>query len=194
MQAYYIVPVPSGPVDPGFGQPGPPPGVWPSPGHPAHPIAPGGPPPGIWGGPWQPPQVWPQPPQWGGPVDPGYGVPRPPGTWGGAGEPMPTPPIVIPPGKPGDPPTVWPPPGRPAHPIVLPPDPPPTVWPDPPGKPPGGQTGSISNPINLPPAGAGGTQPGFWALAYFQELDGWVWVWVPAPTEPSTPPAEPKKR
>jgi hypothetical protein len=29
---------------------GPPPGIWPSPGHPAHPIAPGGRPPGFWGG------------------------------------------------------------------------------------------------------------------------------------------------
>jgi hypothetical protein len=34
-----------GPVDPGYGVPGPgqpPVGIWPSPGHPAHPIAPGG--------------------------------------------------------------------------------------------------------------------------------------------------------
>ncbi len=29
---------------------GPPVGIWPSPGHPAHPIAPGGPPLGFWGG------------------------------------------------------------------------------------------------------------------------------------------------
>lgn len=59
----------------------PPVGIWPSPGHPAHPIAPGGPPPGIWpspghpahpivlppeGGvpPIQPPDsVWPNPPE-----------------------------------------------------------------------------------------------------------------------------------
>jgi hypothetical protein len=59
---------------------------------------------------------------------------------------------------------------------------PPTVWPEPPGPPPGGETGSISNPINLPPSEAGGTTPGFWALAYFQEINGWVWVWVPVPT------------
>lgn len=46
---------------------GPPPGIWPSPGHPAHPIAPGGRPPGIWGGPGSLPRP-------GRPVDPGYGV------------------------------------------------------------------------------------------------------------------------
>jgi hypothetical protein len=39
-----------------------PPGIWPSPGHPAHPIAPGGQPPsepplGFWGG-VAPPQIW----------------------------------------------------------------------------------------------------------------------------------------
>jgi hypothetical protein len=36
-----------------------PPGIWPSPGHPAHPIAPGGsePPLGFWGG-VAPPQIW----------------------------------------------------------------------------------------------------------------------------------------
>jgi hypothetical protein len=56
------------------------------------------------------------------------------------------------------------------------------VWPTPPGAPPGGETGSISNPINLPPAGAGGMEPGFWSLAFFEQLNGWVWVWVPVPT------------
>jgi hypothetical protein len=79
---------------------------------------------------------------------------------------------------------VWPeppvsiiiPPPHVEHPI------PPNVWPTPPGTPPGGQTGSISNPINLPPDVAGGIEPGFWAMAYFAELDGWVWVWVPVPT------------
>ena len=49
---------------------------------------------------------------------------RPPGTWGGAGEPMPTPPIVIPPdalgpGVPAHPIEI---PVYPAHPIVIPPD------------------------------------------------------------------------
>jgi hypothetical protein len=97
---------------------------------------------------------------------------------------------VIPPVKPGDPPTIWPSPGTPTHPIVLPPDPPPTIWPTPPGKPPGGETGSVSNPINLPPATAGGMQPGFWSLAYFEELNGWVWVWVPVPTPPTATPGK----
>jgi hypothetical protein len=43
--------LPPQPVYPDQGLPGQPPGIWPSPGHPAHPIAPGGRPPGIWGGP-----------------------------------------------------------------------------------------------------------------------------------------------
>lgn len=59
----------------------PPPGIWPSPGHPAHPIAPGTPP-GIWGGapPLVTPPIWlPGHPSTGpiypvGPVDPGYGI------------------------------------------------------------------------------------------------------------------------
>lgn len=60
------------------GGPMPPVGIWPSPGHPAHPIAPGGPPPGLWPGghpehpivlpPDKPPEVpppsvWPNPPE-----------------------------------------------------------------------------------------------------------------------------------
>lgn len=191
-QMFYIIPVPEV-----GGQP--PVGIWPSPGHPAHPIhnpwpgdpgfvGPGG---GTWGGAGQP-GPFPPPGTWGGAGQPGP-FPNPPGTWGGAGQPFPTPPIHLPPNRPGEPPTIWPSPGHPAHPIVLPPDPPPQVWPDPPGRPPGGQTGSISNPINLPPAGAGGTQPGFWALAYFQELKGWVWVWVPVANTPEPPPAKPSK-
>lgn len=86
---------------------------------------------------------------------------EPPGIWGGAGEPMPTPPIVIPPidGKP--PVTIWPrPPGSPAHPIVIPDPPsiehpivlPPMIWPEPPdGKPPIGlDPGKPEHPIVLP--------------------------------------------
>jgi hypothetical protein len=61
---------------------------------------------------------------------------------------------------------------------------PPTVWPTPPGAPPGGQSGSIENPIELPPDYAGGDIPGFWALAYFPQLNGWIWVWVPVPARP----------
>lgn len=51
---------PAHPIAPG----GPPPGIWPDPGYPAHPIAPGGPPPGIWPSPGHPahPIVIPEPP------------------------------------------------------------------------------------------------------------------------------------
>jgi hypothetical protein len=96
-------PLPTHPIAPG----GPPPSIWPSPGHPAHPIAPGGRPPGIWGGP---------------PLYPDQGLPGP--------QPIPTPPIYLPPGTiPGAkpehpiyiPPTIWPSPGVPTHPIVIPP-------------------------------------------------------------------------
>jgi hypothetical protein len=86
-----------------IGGPPPQPGVWPGPGYPAHPIAPGGPPP--YPSHPIPPTVWPTPP--GG---------APPGVWGGANQPFPTPPIA-----PGGPPSF------PAHPI------PPVVWPPGPG-------------------------------------------------------------
>jgi hypothetical protein len=83
---------PAHPIAPG----GPPPGIWPSPGHPAHPIAPGGPPPGVWV-----------------PGFPDQGLPVPPGIWPSPG--VPTHPIA--PG--GPPPTAgWVPPGTgPSHPI-----------------------------------------------------------------------------
>lgn len=118
-------------------------------------------PPGIWGGANEP---FPTPPIY----LPGTPGQRPPGIWGGANEPFPTPPIVIPPDKPG----TWPPPNpaHPAHPIVTPP---------PSDKPPGGgDTGSITNPINLPPDTLREVQHGFWQLAFFPELGGWVWTWV----------------
>jgi hypothetical protein len=126
----------------------PPPEIWPSPGHPAHPIAPGG-------GPTHPivlppdVDIWPDegkpehpiviPPDVG--IWPSPGVPThpivipgdPPGIWGDIE--FPEHPIVIPPpveiwppdGKPEHPiflpPSIWPPDGKPEHPIVLPPDP-----------------------------------------------------------------------
>lgn len=132
------------------------------PAYPAHPIyIPGTPthpiyyPPGIWGGGNEPfptpPIVIPPgspgvpthpiyyPPGIWGPTDPrpGYGLPgQPPGTWGGAGEPFPTPPIHLPPVGGGSPPRPTHPiilpgvpthpiilPGHPAHPIILPGDP-----------------------------------------------------------------------
>jgi hypothetical protein len=92
------------PTHPIAGQP---PGIWPSPGHPAHPIAPGGLPPGYWGG------VAPPYPDQGLPGQP----PRP-----SQGPGFPSNPIVLPPYQPGGPPvTIWPSPGHPSHPIVVPP-------------------------------------------------------------------------
>jgi hypothetical protein len=93
----------------GGGPAEPPPGIWPSPGHPAHPIAPGGPPPGVWPWPGRPAH----------PIAPGG---PPPGIWPGPG--APAHPIVLPPDLiPGLPPNIgiWPSPGVPTHPIVLPP-------------------------------------------------------------------------
>jgi hypothetical protein len=113
--------------DHGLPEPQPPVGIWPDPGYPAHPIAPGGPPPGIWPSPGRPTH----------PIAPGG---RPPGIWGGpplypdqglpGPQPIPTPPIYLPPGTiPGlspehpiyIPPSIWPNPGVPTHPIVIPP-------------------------------------------------------------------------
>ena len=94
-----------GPIMP----PAQPPGIWPSPGYPAHPIAPGGPPPVVSPPIYYPPGIWPSP---GHPAHP----------------------IVLPPYEPGGPPvTIWPSPGRPSHPIVMPEPPPP---PEEGGKPP----------------------------------------------------------
>lgn len=61
-----------------------PPQIWPSPGRPAHPIAPGGEPPSIWPGPGDPdfpiqvpPSIWPDPPEGQAPI-PGHPLPIPP--------------------------------------------------------------------------------------------------------------------
>jgi hypothetical protein len=188
-----ITPVDPSSIPPGGQQP-----PW-WPGFPAHPI-----PPTVWptppGGaqpPWWPgapthpipPTVWPNPPVSGQPP-----TGQPPG--------YPSHPIYYPgfPGAPTHPipPTIWPDPGPPPGIIVQPPwwpghpehPIPPEIWPTPPGPPPGGQTGSISNPIELPPSEDGGSQPGYWALAYFPQLSGWIWVWVPVPGTPATPPSK----
>jgi hypothetical protein len=90
------------PRPPGGGKP---PGIWPSPGHPAHPIAPGGKPPGIWGGPPNYVDI-------GGPAD----------------QPGPSHPIVLPPGTEKPPPGIW-------HEPIIPPEiwggPPLWIWGDP---------------------------------------------------------------
>lgn len=141
------------------------------------------------------------PVQSGGPVDPGYGQPAPPeqiwggrppsGSWPGWGPPPANPPgIWGPPGPfptppianvPGLPPTTNP-PGfgpHPSHPIVHP------QPPQPPGGG-GGQPGTPTPPINLPPEPA---PPGYkWEMHYAPQLNGWIWVLVPAPTTPPEPP------
>ena len=100
------------PVDPGYGVPLPPLGIWGGapPAHIAHPIAPGGPPPTATPPIYYPPEIWPPLPG------------KPPGVV--------APPIYYPPGiwGPTDP--------RPSHPIVLPE--PPEVPTEPPIAPPGG--------------------------------------------------------
>jgi hypothetical protein len=94
------------PTPPIFLPPTAPPGIWPSPGHPAHPIAPGGPPPTIWPGPGVP-----TPPIYYPPTPPGGGG-APPGIWPSPGYPA----HPIAPG--GPPPGIWPSPGVPTHPIA----------------------------------------------------------------------------
>jgi hypothetical protein len=75
-----------------------PPGIWPSPGHPEHPI-------------YNPPGIWPSP---GYPAHP---IVLPPNViWPSPGYPA----HPIAPG--GPPPGIWPSPGVPTHPIVIPPD------------------------------------------------------------------------
>lgn len=145
-------------------EPSPPVGIWPSPGHPAHPIAPGGPPPQVMPPIYYPPSIWP----------PGGGV-------------HPMPPIYYPPSPPVG---IWPSPGHPAHPIAPGGPPPqamppiyypPEIWPTPPSKPPGG-----GEPPSGPPGGEGN-----WA---WSPIYGWVWVpsgggGKPHPPEP--PPIDP---
>jgi hypothetical protein len=91
-------PMPGGPTPtpPIYYPPQQPPGIWPSPGVPTHPIAPGGAPPGIWPSPGYPAH----------PIAPGGGPSQGPG--------FPTPPIYIP---------ITPPPDSglsPEHPIYVP--------------------------------------------------------------------------
>jgi hypothetical protein len=157
------VPMPTPPIyyppSGGGGGGGQPPGIWPSPGHPSHPIAPGGRPPGIWGG--APPY-----PDQGLPGGGGGGT----GIWGGGNVPMPTPPIYLPPGTiPGlkpEHPIYIPPsvgvPGFPTHPIVLPP----------PGSP----------PDQKPEVAANWDVKTAWS-----EQTGWIVAIVPSEEHPGTP-------
>lgn len=157
----------------------PPPSIWPSPGYPAHPIAPGGSPPGIWGGagglpPWVMPPIY---------YPPGGGGGSPPGFWGPPG-PWPTPPIAMPPsiwppgGNPpggggGSPPGFWGPPGP---------------WPTPPINLPGGGSGGGDG---KPPNGGGNKLD--WKVAWSPQT-GWIIVAFPGEGAtvpmPSSPPAD----
>jgi hypothetical protein len=160
----------------GGGPPASPPGIWPSPGYPAHPIAPGGPPPGIWPSPgWpahpiapggRPPGIWGGAPSFPAhPIAPGG---QPPGIWGGM--PWPTPPIYLPPesipGLKPEHPIYIPPssgvPGVPTHPIVLPP----------PGSPPDEKPEILEN----------------WDVKVgWSEQTGWVVAIVPSESHPGVP-------
>ena len=101
-----IVPMaPPGPVDPGYGKPSPPLGIWGPPGPwptppiyypPVHPMPPIYYPPNIGSGPGVPTHPIVLPPQ--KPGEPPLGI------WGGANQPFPTPPIYLPGDKPTDPP------------------------------------------------------------------------------------------
>jgi hypothetical protein len=181
----WIIPVESGsgltPTHPIVLPPQQPPGIWPSPGYPAHPIAPGGPPPGIWPSPGHPEHpiyfpptgIWPSPGYPAHPIAPGG---PPPGIWPSPG--YPSHPIYWPP-------SIWPSPGFPAHPIA-PGGAPPSIWPNPP-------EGSVSpdNPVNRPP----GDSP-MWKQVYIPGV-GFIWAIVPPDSTDSKPqvnPLEDKER
>jgi hypothetical protein len=109
-----------------------PPEIWPKPGYPAHPIAPGG-------GPAHPIVI---PPDAIAPGVPEHPIVLPPPE---PGHPIIIPPDAIAPGVPSHPiylpPSIWPDPGVPAHPIA-PGGPPPGIWPGP---------GAPAHPIVIPP-------------------------------------------
>jgi hypothetical protein len=185
------------PVDPGYGVPAPPAGlwppgsgidmpshpivlppenpgqppvvIWPDPGYPAHPIAPGGPPPGVW-----PPPVYPAHPiaPGGSPPAPAHPIVLPPMIW--PEPPDGGPPIAIDPGHPEHPiviptppGTVWPPDVSVEHPIVLPL--PPEIWPNP---------GHPAHPIVLPPTDPDRQRLFTWKVGW-SEQTGWVVVAIP---------------
>jgi hypothetical protein len=165
MRPFLAMITPLSDVHPDHELPGQPPGIWPSPGHPSHPIAPGGPPPGIWPSPGHPAH----------PIAPG-GPPL--GIWGGGNMPVPTPPIYLPPETiPGTkpehpiyiPPSIWPSPGVPTHPIVLPP----------PGSPPDQKPEILEN----------------WDVKTGWSAEtGWVVAIVPSESNPGVPTPSASKR
>lgn len=161
------VEVGGGPMPPGDGGGTPPDvGIWPSPGHPAHPIAPGGPPGSVWPGlPAHPIVI---PPDFISPGVPAHPIviPPPVGVWPG----RPAHPIVIPPDLPG----IWPGDEHPEHPIVIPP--PTSIWPPRP-----------AHPIELPPDGEPEPMPKWDVVAYWTPTGGWAMAIVP--TDEATTPA-----
>jgi hypothetical protein len=180
----YIVPLQTGGT-PEHPIAGPPPGIWPSPGHPAHPISPGG---GPSQGPGFPTFPIVIPP--GFPVSPSHPIvipspPMPPvGIWPSPGRPEhpispgggPSHPIVVPPDV-----DVWPPNAKPEHPIIVPP--PTTIWPPLP-----------VHPIILPDPPTDGSPPKppeimeRWdVIAYWTPTGGWAMAIVPSKSHPGTP-------
>jgi hypothetical protein len=164
-----ITPLSSGepgtPTHPIVIPPEPPVGIWPSPGHPAHPIAPGGPPPGIWPGPGYPSH----------PIAPGG---PPPGIWPGPGHPEH--PIVIPPDGLA--------PGIPSHPIYWPPYP--SQGPGFPTNPiaPGGPPPTPTHPIVIP--GDDEANPKFEVKTAWSPQTGWIVVIVPGESATVPTPSE----
>jgi hypothetical protein len=151
------------PLSAGAGEPGtpthpivippePPVGIWPSPGHPAHPIAPGGPPPTVSPPIYYPPSVWPPQP----PVYPAHPIAP------GGPPPYPAHPIVIPPDAIA--------PGVPSHPIY---------WPIEPTHPiaPGGAPPTPTHPIVIP--GDDENKPKFEVKTAWSPQTGWIVVIVP---------------
>jgi hypothetical protein len=141
-------------------QPEAPPGIWPSPGHPAHPIAPGGTP-GFPSHPiyWPPYPDQGLPPISGGaPGYPSHPIAGLPGA--------PTHPIVLPPGTIPD--------VKPEHPIYIPPAPP----------------GVPTHPIVMPPPGSAEKPEileNWDAKTAWTPQSGWVVAIVPSEDHPGVP-------
>jgi hypothetical protein len=170
----FLPEVGGGPIVPGA----PPPGIWPSPGVPAHPIVivpPDSVSPGV---PTHPIYI---------PVFPAHPIVIPPGAIAPG---VPEHPIYLPP-------SIWPSPGHPAHPIVIPPDAispgvpshpivlppaPPEVWPGP---------GQPAHPIVLPPEER--AKLVVWTTGW-SETTGWVIVGVPTFPVPSPAATTPPRR
>jgi|SRR5215831_7431563 len=154
----------TGPVDPSYGIPAPPPGIWgPTDPRPTHPIVIA--PPGIIDG-VHPSHPIVLPPESLPPV-PGHPIVLPPDPGIPPGEPgSPTHPIVLPPLPPG----IWPPAGVVTPPIYYPAEPP-EIWPKPPEKPPAEGDGK------------------FMWKAVWTPVTGWVVLLVTVPSGPLPTPS-----